>query len=413
MIKKILEGTEFYAKTYMVGGCVRDLLLGRDPADIDLVTENKEGLLEFLKTSGYISGPIVEFPNSGATSFRLIGFDKDIELVEGDLSGHRDFTINSLYLPLSSDTPLDPTGRGITDIEDQVVHATFNAFLEDPLRILRGIRLAVTLGFEISKETWTEMCMKSWRLSDIPRERVTSELEKILTSPNPSRGLRIMELTGCLQGVCPELYQATKMTQNKYHIGTVWEHTVEVVNKCTGRGRIVLWSALFHDIGKLETKTEDSRGVHFLGHAEKGSEMCEDILRGLRLPGDDIKKIKILVARHMDFKHYAPGIPKDKKLRRYQYELGEDLYWMLLDLIEADNNSHAPGYCIEDQVTEIRKRTAQMLTYFDYTLPVSGADIMEVKKIGPTREVGKYLETCLKIACARPGITKEEILKQL
>ena len=142
-------------------------------------------------------------------------------------------------------------------------------------------------------------------------------------------------------------------------------------------------------------------------------QITEEIMRELRLPVDLIKEVQTLVARHMDFKGYAPGIPKDKKLRKLQYLLGEKQYWRLLDLIEADNLSHAPGYCIEGQIEEIRKRTREMNTMFNYSLPVSGADIMKVRKIGPSKLVKGYLEYLLKLAFVNPDLSREDMLKRL
>lgn len=191
---------------------------------------------------------------------------------------------------------------------------------------------------------------------------------------------------------------------------------MEVIEKCKHKDTIVLWAALLHDIGKLKTKTIDSSGaVHFIGHAEEGARMCDGILRRFKFPVADIKLIQTLVARHMDFKSYSPDLHdlKNKKIRKLQYQLGETQYWRLLDLVEADNMSHAPGYCIEGQMKTLKERTLGMKTMFKYQLPITGEDIMEVRKIEPGKLVKGYLDYCMKLAFVNPDITKDELLMRL
>lgn len=441
-LKELLKDSEYYHKTYCVGGCVRDLMLGSEIKDIDLVVEipgGGIGLSKYLYDSGALLYPPVVYENFGTTSFRLKDFPEyELEAVQtrseeyisresrnplvgyGDLDKdwrRRDFTINALYHPISEDTILDPSGRGLKDLRNSIIRTTSDPqviFDDDPLRILRCIRFSVKFGWKIEESTWEGVCKNSERLNIITKERISSEFEKILTSPNPKEGLSLLYTSGSLKFVSEKLYKMTEMNQNKYHIGTVWDHTLEVVNKCKGKDLVTLWSALLHDSGKLVTRTVDlSGGVHFIGHADESPKITEEIMRELKLPVDLIKEVQILVARHMDFKSYAPGIPKDKKLRKLQYILGEKQYWRLLDLIEADNLSHAPGYCIEKQIEEVRERTKTMKTMFNYSLPVSGADIMKVRKIGPSKLVKGYLEYLLKLAFVNPDLSREEMLKRL
>ena len=443
-LKEYLEDSPYLDKTYCVGGCVRDLLLGKEIKDIDLVVELPRGgieLAKYLEELGVLLYPPVVYQNFGTTQFRLSDFPEyELEAVQtrsekyisresrnpvvgyGDLSEdwrRRDFTVNSMYQPIVGDKILDLSGKGLRDLENKIIRTTSDPqviFDDDPLRVLRCIRFSAKLRWEIEPETWKGVCKYSGRLEIISQERVTSELEKILTSDNPGYGLGILEKSEALKVISGELYQTTKMTQNKYHIGTVWEHTLKVVEGCKHKDLIVLWAALLHDIGKLKTKTIDSSGsIHFIDHAKVGSEMCDKILRGFKLPVTDIELIKTLVARHMDFKSYSPNLHdlKDKKIRKTQYQLGEEQYWRLLDLIEADNMSHAPGYCIEGQMKALQERTLGMKTMFDYILPISGVDIMEVRKIEPGKLVKGYLDYCMKLAFVNPDITREELLKKL
>ena len=443
-LKEYLKDSPYQDKTYCVGGCVRDLLLGEEIKDIDLVVELPGGgidLAKYLEKLGVLLYPPVVYQNFGTTQFRLSDFpEHELEAVQtrsekyisresrnpvvgyGDLDKdwrRRDFTVNSMYQPISEDKILDPSGKGLEDLRNKIIRTTSDSqviFDDDPLRVLRCIRFSAKLGWGIEPGTWKGVCDYSGRLEIISQERITSEIEKILTSDNPSYGLDLLRTSGSLKVISEELYQTTEMTQNKYHIGTVWEHTLEVVRRCKHKDLIVLWSAFLHDIGKLKTKTIDSSGaVHFIDHAEVGSEMCDGILRGFKLAIVNIGLIKTLVARHMDFKSYPPDLHdlKDKKIRKLQYQLGEEQYWRLLNLIEADNMSHAPGYCIEGQMEILKERTLKMKTMFNYSLPISGVDIMEVRKIEPGKLVKGYLDYCMKLAFVNPNITREELLRRL
>ena len=431
-LKDYLKYSPYYDKTYCVGGCVRDHLLDRRIKDLDLVVEMPNGgieLAKYLESLDVLSSSPVVFESYGTTQFRLKEFPEDfIEVVHtrskenqtnyGSLSEDcelRDLTINALYQPISSDDILDLSGKGLEDIKHKKLRVTSTpdiVFGNDPLRVLRCIRFSSVLGWPIEDETWEGVCKYSEKLSTIAMERIASELEKILKSGHPSYGLDLLRKSGCLPIILPELDETTRMTQNKYHFGTVWEHTLAVVEKCKHHDSVVLWSALFHDIGKIRTRTVDKSGcVHFIGHAQVGSEMCLDILQRfnyLSLP--EIKQIQMLVARHMDFKQ---GSPKDKTLRKLQYTLGEIQYWRLLELIEADNLSHAPKYCIHGQAEEIKTRTKNMKTMFYYSLPITGDDIMEVKNIGPGKLVKGYLDYCLKLAFSNPDITKEQLISRI
>lgn len=435
-LMEVLLETEFFNKVYCVGGCVRDYVRDVSPKDIDLVVEIEGGgikLANYLWDNGYLVSPPVIYQNFGTTQFRLSKFpDHEIEAVQtrseeyidresrnpstgyGSMEDdwkRRDFTINALYHNLWAEVITDPSGKGMRDIKYGVIRTTSDPntiFFDDPLRILRAVRFASCFGY-VFGNCIDGMIENSWRLGIISKERIVSEVTKILTSDNPKLGLKVLGNTGCLVYISFFLSKTRELSQNEYHIGSVWEHTLEVIDKLKGQDKITLWAALFHDIGKVLCKTtgEDGR-VHFIGHAEKGAEMMKEILRDLHFSGQEIKEISELVLHHMDFKGNLR--PKDKKLRRLQHQLGRNQYERLWNLIEADNMSHAPGYCIEGQRDYVLSRPMDM---FDYKLPISGRDIMRVRKISAGPLVKKYLDHLLKLAYVNPSLTKEEMLKRL
>lgn len=270
-LKDYLKYSPYYDKTYCVGGCVRNHLLGQEIKDLDLVVEMPNGgieLAKYLESLDVLASHPVEFGNYGTIQFRLKKFPEDfIEVVNtrskenqadyGSLSedcGLRDLTINALYQPISGNEILDPSGKGLDDIKHRKLRVTSTSdiiFGNDPLRVLRCIRFSSVLGWPIDEETWEGVCKHSKKLSTISVERIASELDKILKSEHPSYGLDLLRKSGCLPVILPELDETTRMTQNKYHFGTVWEHTLAVVEKCKHHNTIVLWSALFHDLSLI------------------------------------------------------------------------------------------------------------------------------------------------------------------
>lgn len=456
LLKRNLFGTIFYDKTYFVGGFLRDLYLRRISnlmtCDIDLVVELVDGgkrLVEYLDSKNLL-GVYAYYEKYGTATFYLKGHpyikfevcqtrrekyrsrnSRNPEISYGTLKEdrlRRDFTINSFYLKVSTFNSFNYKHTQINFCKDlkkennisnfpEVIETVSDpdiTFDEDPLRILRGIRFSVTLNLEIEEKTWEGMKNNSGRLLILSQERITSEFQKILQSQFPKKGLELLLKSGCLKYILPELYQSQFITQNKYHPETVLDHTFQVVERCnTVKDIRLAWAALLHDIGKLETRTVDENGnIYYIGHEVKSSEMCDKILTRMKVSKDIIKEVKMLVARHMDFKSYSPDLHelKSEKLRQIQYELGLDLYYLLVTLIEADNMSQSPEYRIEGQGTALKLRQENM---FSYKLPITGEDIMKVKNIGPGILVKRYLDYALKLAFVNPKITKEQLLENI
>lgn len=245
-------------------------------------------------------------------------------------------------------------------------------------------------------------------------------LDKTLTSQNPVTALELLRKDGTLHAIIPALEETYGMTQNKYHFGTVWEHTMAVLEHLESDKLELRMAALLHDIGKIRTRTETEGKVHFLQHELASAEMVDELLRPLDYSNDFIKEVAFLVENHMISKSWGKECErmKDKTLRKWQYICNtEERFRDLMLLIDADNNAHAPEHCMPHQVERILQRTEEMkaegTAMFGYELPLDGKEVMELKGIEAGTEVKECLDYLLKLAFVNPLRDKEEIIKHL
>lgn len=454
LLYKIIKNTCFEGHVFCVGGAVRSFLLSDEPKDIDLCIDLPNGGINFanwLYNKGYLIHVPILYPTYGTAMFKLKEYPNiELEVVQtrkeqyhdensrnpetcyGSLMEdcmRRDLTINSLYYDITNDKVLDLTGNGVNDIKEHRIRVTSTpdiVYSDDPLRILRCIRFSSRFGWEIDKETYQGMIDNVDRLSIITKERIQDELNKMLVCKHPVMAMELLKNTGAMKYVIPELTETYDMGQNSYHFGTVWEHTLKVLDSITNDcfwpdSRYTLvqrMSALLHDIGKIRTRSvgEDGR-VHFYKHELVSADMCEDILRRLKYSNDFIADVKFLVKNHMRTKQWGDDCShmKDKSLRKFQYDCGMKYYEMMLSLIDADNKAHAPEYCLPNQCKNIDNKTCHMIEdgtdMTSYKLPIDGNDVMRVKGLKPGREVKECLDYALKIAFNNPKLNREEFLK--
>ena len=341
----------------------------------------------------------------------------------------RDLTINALYYDISRNKIIDLTGNGVKDIKEHCIRVTSTpdiVYSDDPLRILRCIRFSSRFGWSIDVETYKGIIDNVDRLSIITKERIQDELNKMLTCKDPVCAMKLLKDIGAMKYVIPELEETYEMKQNEYHFGTVFEHTLKVLDNITNDwfwndGKNILtvrMSALLHDIGKIKTRSVDDEGrVHFYKHELASVDLCDVILRRLKYSNDFIKDVKFLVKNHMRTKQWGDNCShmKDKSLRKLQYECGDKYYGMLLSLIDADNKAHAPEHCLPNQVQNIDDRSSEMIwdgtDMRRYELPIDGNDVMRTKELKPGPEVKECLDYALKIAFNNPKLNKEEFLK--
>ena len=329
----------------------------------------------------------------------------------------RDFTVNSLLYRIADKEILDLTGKGLEDLQAGIIRTTSAAdilYQEDPLRMLRAIRFAVELDFLIEENTYNWIKKTATAIGSISAERIRDELEKILLSDAPDKGINLLLESGLLEHIIPDLLPTIGQEQNKYHVDNVFEHTMKVLAAVPPVTALRL-AALLHDIAKPLCVTKDEKGIHFYGHEKTGAELCGRILSRLKFPVKLQKLVKSLVRDHMTFKQ-AGGKGEeisDKQLRKLILSWGDDLE-LLFELVHADNLAHAPKYVLKQQIPTIRKRVEQLkkgLTKAEK--PVKGKDIIDFFKLAQGKQIREYLNKSQEIWLQHPDWDKERILRYL
>lgn len=313
-------------EAWIVGGCVRDLMLKRQPKDWDITTNATPEQIQAVFEHTYYTndfgtvGIVTESPDDTlkvieATPYRLEGKYSDArrpdsvefsQKLEDDLK-RRDFTINALAYSPSKGELVD-LYEGLKDIKDTVLRAVGEPrerFAEDALRLLRAVRIAADLDFSIEPRTKEAMTMTSLQLAKISRERVRDEFVRIIGSPKPMKALIMAQSMGLLEFIAPELLQGVGIEQNQAHSFDVFEHNLRSLQHAADKR----WSfdvriaALFHDIGKPKTRrwSEDKHDWTFYGHDVVGAKIAEKALTNLRFSREIIDKTKNLVRWHMFF----------------------------------------------------------------------------------------------------------------
>lgn len=411
---------------YVVGGAVRDLVMGRTPHDFDIATNAlpQEIKSTFPKTidTGIKHGTVTVMDSDGCyeiTTFRTDGEYNDsrhpenvefIHDIKGDIL-RRDFTINALAYNEQSGI-IDYVG-GISDIKNKIIRCVGEPekrFKEDALRMLRAIRFSIVLGFDIEEKTAAAIKKYAILIKKISAERIREEIEKILRSENPGGIIKLHEL-GLLNYIIPELDICFYVSQkNKYHLYNVGEHIIHAV-AATPEDIIIRWAALLHDIGKPLCKSTDSNGIiHFYGHHHESVRLADDILHRLRLDNESRKNILMLIENH-DIRIDANPV----SVKRVMARLGEELFLKLLILQEADNYAKNPKF-LHDKLARLnevrviyRKVLSERQPYLSSDLVINGRDLI---KIGfrAGREIGDTLHTLLDEVLINPSLNNREYL---
>lgn len=360
-IVETLEKGGFEA--YLVGGCVRDIFLGRIPKDWDVTTNAKPEQIQSLFTKTVYEntfGTVAvineqtedqTLRNVEVTPYRVeMGYSDRrrpdqitfSEKLEDDLK-RRDFTINAVAVNLSKGAIKDIVDLygGFQDIRDKVIRTVGkpeDRFGEDALRIMRAIRLSAELGFSIENDTKMAIQSQSILIKDIAIERIRDEFTKLIMSPNPMKGIEMLHETGILQHIIPELEVSIGVTQNQAHAFTVWEHLLRSLQHAADKGWAldIRLSALFHDISKPKTKafSRETQQPTFYGHEVVGSRETRKILERMKFSRVTIDKVVKMVRWHMFFSDTETITLS--AVRRMVVNVGTENIWDLMNLRICD-----------------------------------------------------------------------------
>ncbi|MEG2777557.1 MAG: CCA tRNA nucleotidyltransferase [Cellulosilyticaceae bacterium] len=419
-------------EAYVVGGCVRDLLMGREPNDWDITTSAKPEEVKEVFEKTYDTGiehgtvtVILDTEHYEVTTYRIEGEYKDfrrpdhvsfVEDIALDLS-RRDFTMNAIaYHP---DRGFVDPYNGMKHIKEQRIKSVRDAkerFEEDALRILRGIRFSAQLDFQIEDNTIKGIEECRHLLEYISKERIRDEFLKICLSDNPAHINKLYDL-GLLEYIMPDLIAAYKTTQNNpYHIYDVAHHSI-VAMENVPKDTVLRMSALLHDIGKPLTKSTDKKGVdHFYDHPIKSVELSTHILKDLRFDNQTIRSVCMIVKNH-DY-HLTHKVNR-VLIKKLLNEMGEELFDKLMSLQIADAKAQnlaklAPKLIQVEEVKALKQSIVENNECYSLkNLVLNGGDLIKLgipkgKRVGETLD--ELLEYVMKDASKN---TKEDLIVYL
>jgi tRNA nucleotidyltransferase (CCA-adding enzyme) len=429
-VNKILKSLDKEGyEAFIVGGCVRDLILGREPSDYDVTTsappDEIQSIFKNYKTIeiGKEFGTIVIVQKEGCvevTTYRSDGEYKDgrrpsevsfSNNILEDLS-RRDFTVNSIAYNENRGI-LDPF-NGVIDIKNKIIKTVgppLDRFNEDHLRIMRAVRFATQLDFTIEENTYNACKELSDSLKYISAERIRDELFKILLSNKPSKGIRLMYDLGILKHVIPELIQTIGYDQkNPHHSKTLGDHILCVLDNTPPKLDLRM-AALLHDIAKPITYSVDEKGVgHYYGHDKLGAKVSKTILTRLKCSNDFIEKVSVYISNHMYQRN-----TKKKGLKKELARVGEENIFDLYELKRADmicKGTNKDLSLIDKRINQIKEILENNEPYNKSHLKINGNDIIALG-FPKGKLIGEILNYLVEKVIEHPEYNNKEKLIEL
>lgn len=417
-------------EAFIVGGCVRDSLLNKDPADWDITTSASPQIVmqTFKKRgirvieTGLKHGTVtilIDRIGYEVTTYRIEGEYKDnrrpsnVEFTNSlkeDLK-RRDFTINAMAY--NDKEGLKDYFSGVEDLKKRIIRCVGNPnkrFTEDALRMMRAARFSCQLDFKIEDKSFEEIKNLGSLINNISKERVKDELCKILISSNAVQGIEALRKSDLLKFIIPELIPCVGFDQkSQYHDKDIYNHTLGVVGKTDCKLELRL-AALFHDIGKPQTFVIDEKGQgHFYGHQKVSSKLCKKILQRLKFDNKTIEKVCILVYEHMN----RNTSMKIKTIKKFITRVGIDNLQELFKLQIADIKASACEYQDISVVLKIKEMCNKIISekqpITTKDLAVDGKDLIDIGYT-PGKKIGAVLETLLDIVLEKPELNNREFL---
>ena len=431
----------------LVGGPVRDALLGRLGNDLDFTTDARpevtkkilQGWAENVWDTGIEFGTVAGKRGDTTvevTTYRTESYDPDSrkpeveygDSIEGDLS-RRDFTVNSMALELTTKTPefIDPF-NGLEDLAKRVLRTPAkaeNSFSDDPLRMMRAARFASQLDFEIAPNVLQAMKDMSGRISIISAERIRDEFTKMLMSKNPRTGITILVETGLAEIVLPEIPKLRLEIDEHHHHKDVYEHSITVLEQAIshedrlgGPNLIIRLAALLHDIGKPKTRNLiPGGGVSFHHHEIVGARLTKSRLKALRFDGDTIEQVETLVALHLRFHGYGDGEWTDSAVRRYVRDAGDLLVHLhVLTRADCTTRNAKKAERLAKTYDGLEARIAKLMEEEELSRirpDLDGAQVMKLLNIKPSAAVGKALDYLLELRLEHGPLGEERATEEL
>ena len=431
----------------LVGGPVRDALLGRLGNDLDFTTDARPEVtkkilqawaenvwdtgIEFGTVAGKRGDTTVE-----VTTYRTESYDPESrkpeveygDSIEGDLS-RRDFTVNSMALELTTKTPefIDPF-NGLEDLAKKVLRTPSkaeNSFSDDPLRMMRAARFASQLDFEIAPDVLQAIKDMAGRISIISAERVRDEFTKMLMSQNPRTGITILVETGLAEIVLPEIPKLRLEIDEHHHHKDVYEHSITVLEQAIshedrlgGPNLIIRLAALLHDIGKPKTRNLiPGGGVSFHHHEIVGARLTKSRLKALRFDGDTIEQVETLVALHLRFHGYGDGEWTDSAVRRYVRDAGDLLVHLhVLTRADCTTRNAKKAERLAKTYDALEARIAKLMEEEELSKirpDLNGAQVMKLLGTKPSAAVGKALDYLLELRLENGPLGEERATEEL